>query len=368
MYRAHLDPFACLNEFNNDQWISLYTEIRETALESYNAQGMTRSKGGSYRNMNGEKGQYTFDLQCYGREICAKGKPVIREVNGPHKRTIWYVHDQLFVPRNQRDNNGMVMDHDDTQFLDGNDIEMGTIATKAPSNDGLTFLLHDDKLDISWKDNLAHQLSSEKYIQLSNFLSMEKAKGYTIYPPKNDIFSALHFCPLNEVKVVIVGQDPYHGAGQGHGLAFSVRMGVQPPPSLKNIFKELNNDLGMIPPKHGNLESWAKQGVLLLNSVLTVRHGEANSHANQGWEDFTDEIISIVNEQNEHVVFLLWGGPAAKKAQNVDDSKHTIIKCSHPSPLAASRTKSPFLGSNCFSRANTALEQFHQTPIDWMLP
>ena len=166
--------------------------------------------------------------------------------------------------------------------------------------------------------------------------------------------------------MVVLGQDPYHGFGQGHGLAFSVRKGIKPPPSLRNIFKEAMSDVGIDDPKNnGNLEGWAKQGVLLLNTVLTVRRGEANSHAKWGWEDFTDEVINTINENNESVVFLLWGSPAHKKAKKVDESKHTVIRTSHPSPLGATKTASPFLSSKCFSRANQALLAAGEEPIDW---
>ena len=155
--------------------------------------------------------------------------------------------------------------------------------------------------------------------------------GAIIYPPVHDVFAALNLCSLDNVKVVIVGQDPYHAPGQGNGLAFSVRREVKPPPSLLNIFKEAINDVGIDPPKHGSLEEWARQGVLLLNTVLTVRKGRANSHAKLGWEDFTDKVINIINQEKESVVFLLWGSPAAKKAKCVDESKHTIIRTSHVS-------------------------------------
>ena len=190
--------------------------------------------------------------------------------------------------------------------------------------------------------------------------------GATIYPPPQDIFSAFNLCTLEKVKVVIVGQDPYHGIGQGHGLAFSVRKDVPNPPSLRNIFKEAMSDVGIDDPKNtGNLEGWAKQGVLLLNTVLTVRRGEANSHAKWGWEQFTDEVIKTINEKNESFVFLLWGSPAHKKAKKVDESKHTVIRTSHPSPLGATKTASPFLSSKCFSRANKALIAYGKEPIDW---
>jgi uracil-DNA glycosylase len=219
--------------------------------------------------------------------------------------------------------------------------------------------------DPGWKESLANITSSATFKDLANFIENERQQGKTIYPPEEDIFSALNLCPLSQVRVVIVGQDPYHGRGQGHGLAFSVRKGIRPPPSLQNIFKEAINDVGIEPPSHGYLKCWAEQGVLLLNTVLTVREGEANSHANRGWEEFTDAIIETLNTQKEGLVFLLWGNPAAKKASGVDGSRHAIIKTSHPSPLGATKTKAPFLGSKCFSRANEALLQSGKESIDW---
>ena len=351
LYRANIDPFACLNELTVSQLRSLYNEIRNTALQSYASQGMTRS-GGSYRDANGNKGNFAFELQCYGREISANGKPVIREINGPHKRTIWYTEDQLFVPRAMRDEKGLIIANNfNEKSKNENDIDLSS-----------------SLLEEGWKNALSSMLLSDHFIKLSTRLSKERFEGAEIFPPQQHIFSALNLCPLDKVKVVIVGQDPYHGPGQGHGLAFSVQKGVRIPPSLMNIFKEANEDVGIDIPVHGNLEYWAKQGVLLLNTVLTVRRGKANSHAKMGWEEFTDEIISIVNNQQEHVVFLLWGNNAAKKAANVDDSKHFIIHCSHPSPLGAAKTKTPFLGSKCFSRANTALEKFGKETIDWNVP
>ena len=202
-----------------------------------------------------------------------------------------------------------------------------------------------------------------------------KASKHEIYPPHQDTFSALNLTPLSSVKVVIVGQDPYHGPNQAHGLCFSVKRGIAPPPSLKNIYRELVNDPLVkevtTMPKHGFLERWAKQGVLMINTVLTVRKGEANSHKNRGWESFTDEIIRAVDrtsrDHNTGVVFLLWGKPATKKATTILQSsgRHEVICTSHPSPLGATKTDSPFMGSRCFSRANKALENLGRTPIDW---
>ena len=224
-----------------------------------------------------------------------------------------------------------------------------------------------------WKGVLSDTLQkSESFSKLAVFLEEERLRGETVYPPSKDIFAALNLCPLDAVKVVIVGQDPYHGSGQGHGLAFSVRKGVRPPPSLLNIFKEVIDDVGIDDPKHGNLECWARQGVLLLNTVLTVREGEANSHAGKGWEEVTDAIIREVSERNQRadscgLVFLLWGNAAAKKVGRVliDEDAHTTIQTSHPSPLGATKTKSPFLGSRCFSLANKALIAMGLDPVNW---
>jgi uracil-DNA glycosylase len=207
-----------------------------------------------------------------------------------------------------------------------------------------------------------------------------KSSKVIIYPPVHDTFSALNLTPLDQVKVVIVGQDPYHGPNQAHGLCFSVRKGVRVPPSLLNIYKELVND-SAVPefttiPHHGFLERWAQQGVLMINTVLTVRKGEPNSHAKKGWEAVTDEIIRAVDRasvaRNTGIVFLLWGNPATVKAQTIlqcssskSSSRHKIICTSHPSPLGASKTKSPFMGSKCFSRANQALKELDHDPIDW---
>ena len=206
---------------------------------------------------------------------------------------------------------------------------------------------------------------------------MLRRQSTTIYPPLPDTFSALNYTPLDKVKVVIVGQDPYHGPGQGHGLAFSVRRGVQIPPSLRNIYKELMNDKDISNfrslPQHGYLERWARQGVLMINTVLTVRRGEANSHKNKGWETVTDDIIRAIDRRAKAngtgVVFLLWGKPATKKATTVlggtASTRHTIICTSHPSPLGATKTNSPFMGSKCFSKANQALKKIGMDEIDW---
>lgn len=279
-----------------------------------------------------------------------------KEVKGPHGRTIWYVEDeQLFMPSYQR-NLKVDSESSSNEPSSSSSSESGNRSFSEMPNQ-LT--------DAGWKSALSDYMASESFQSLLTQLQSEADAGVTVYPPAEDVFSALNLCPLNHVKCVIIGQDPYHQPGQAHGLAFSVQKGVKPPPSLQNIFKEAINDVGIVPPKHGNLQEWANQGVLLLNTVLTVRRGEANSHAKIGWEAFTDEIISTINEQKESVVFLLWGGPAAKKAKCVDESKHTVIRTSHPSPLGATKTASPFLSSRCFSRANEALVAAGKSPIDW---
>jgi uracil-DNA glycosylase len=199
---------------------------------------------------------------------------------------------------------------------------------------------------------------------LKGFLTAERQTGKTIYPKASEWFAALNTTPLDQVRVVILGQDPYHGEGQAHGLCFSVQHGVRPPPSLLNIYKEMQTDLGLHPPRHGNLEHWAKQGVLLLNSVLTVQANTAASHAGKGWEKFTDAVIREVNALPHPVVFILWGNYAQKKAAFVDASKHHIIKSAHPSPLSA---HNGFFGSKPFSRANAFLIESNQSTIDWRL-
>ena len=190
-------------------------------------------------------------------------------------------------------------------------------------------------------------------------------RGTTIYPQNSDVFNALACTPFSDVRVVILGQDPYHGPNQAHGLCFSVRPPVPPPPSLVNIFQELKSDLGIERPKHGCLESWARQGVLLLNAVLTVEAEKAGSHAGRGWEKFTDRVIQELNEKRSHLVFLLWGAYAQKKASFVDRSKHLVLEAPHPSPLSAHRG---FLGCRHFSKANAYLAANGQAPIDWRLP
>jgi uracil-DNA glycosylase len=195
-----------------------------------------------------------------------------------------------------------------------------------------------------------------------DFVAAEKRRGKTVYPSNDNIFRALDLTPIENVKVVILGQDPYHGPNQAHGLSFSVQKGVRVPPSLKNIYKELNADIGMPIPDHGFLEGWAKQGVLLLNTTLTVEAGQAASHQGRGWEDFTDAIIREVNNLSHPVVFMLWGSYAQKKADMIDRAKHLVLTAPHPSPLSAHRG---FLGCKHFSKANEFLKRQGQTEIDW---
>jgi len=225
------------------------------------------------------------------------------------------------------------------------------------------------KLHESWKAPLADEFASPYMDALKQFLLGERAKGKRIFPAGSEWFRALDLTPLDKVRVVILGQDPYHGAGQAHGLCFSVRPGVQPPPSLVNIYKELRDDLGIERPAHGFLEHWARQGVLLLNSVLTVEMGQAASHRDRGWEKFTDAIIRLVNAKPEPVVFLLWGSYAQKKAAFVDSidrgGHHLVLKAPHPSPLSA---HNGFFGCKHFSKTNAFLESKGLEPIDWALP
>jgi uracil-DNA glycosylase len=223
----------------------------------------------------------------------------------------------------------------------------------------------DVKMEESWKHELQDEFSQPYMQQLRAFLKDELDAGKKIYPKPSEIFNAFNHTPFGKVKVVILGQDPYHGPGQAHGLAFSVRPGVQPPPSLVNIFKELKNDLGIDRPKNGYLMPWADQGVLLLNSVLTVREGQAASHQKRGWERFTDKAIHLLAEKREHLVFVLWGAYAQKKGEFIDRKKHLVLESVHPSPLSASRG---FFGSRPFSKINSYLEAQGETPIDWSLP
>ncbi|WP_026480067.1 uracil-DNA glycosylase [Ahrensia sp. 13_GOM-1096m] len=216
----------------------------------------------------------------------------------------------------------------------------------------------------SWLNHLSQEFDSPYMAKLKAFLQSERDAGKQIFPPSELWFKALDMTPLDQVKIVILGQDPYHGPGQAHGLSFSVPQGVRTPPSLVNIFKELNSDLGIEPASHGNLEAWAQQGVLLLNSVLTVEAHRAGSHQKKGWETFTDAVIRLVNEQSRPIVFILWGAYAQAKASFVDESRHLVIRSVHPSPLSAHRG---FFGTKPFSKANAFLEKNDVTPIDWAL-
>ncbi|KRB61918.1 uracil-DNA glycosylase [Rhizobium sp. Root708] len=220
-------------------------------------------------------------------------------------------------------------------------------------------------LEDSWKAALATEFDSSYMLQLKAFLLAQREDGKRIFPRGSEYFRALDLTPLANVKVVILGQDPYHGFGQAHGLCFSVRPGVRIPPSLVNIYKELQTDLGIPPAKHGFLEHWARQGVLLLNSVLTVEESRAASHQGQGWEKFTDAVIRKVNDDCDAVVFMLWGSYAQRKAAFVDTSRHLVLKSVHPSPLSA---HNGFFGSRHFSKANAYLEAHGRAPIDWTLP
>ncbi len=221
------------------------------------------------------------------------------------------------------------------------------------------------KLPESWDAHLAEDFASPRMQALRSFIASEQGAGKQIFPRQDEWFRALDLTPLDKVRVVILGQDPYHGEGQAHGLCFSVQPGVRPPPSLVNIYKELESDLGLPRPKHGFLEHWAKQGVLLLNSVLTVEMAQAASHQRKGWEEFTDEIIRTVNAKADPVVFMLWGAYAQKKAAFVDGTRHLVLKAAHPSPLSA---HNGFLGCGHFSKANAFLSANGQAPIDWSLP
>lgn len=221
------------------------------------------------------------------------------------------------------------------------------------------------KLGDSWRAPLRGEFESPYMQALKRFLETEKAQGKRIFPKGSEYFRAMDLTPLDAVKVVILGQDPYHGEGQAHGLCFSVQPGVRTPPSLVNIYKELKSDLGLDPPRHGFLEQWARQGVLLLNSVLTVEMGKAASHQKRGWEEFTDAVIRLVNEKVEPVVFLLWGAYAQRKAAFVDPTRHLVLKAAHPSPLSA---HNGFLGCRHFSQANAFLDAKGRGAIDWALP
>ena len=219
------------------------------------------------------------------------------------------------------------------------------------------------KIEQSWKDALADEFGKPYFESLVRFLHKEKSEGKKIFPPGSQIFRAFDLTPLGRVKVVILGQDPYHGIGQAHGLSFSVPQGVPAPPSLKNIFKEIESDMGLKMSGYPNLESWANQGVLLLNAVLTVRCGEAASHSRIGWEQFTDAVIRYVSDHCDGVVFMLWGNFARGKKDLMDSERHCVLEAAHPSPLA----RGAFFGCRHFSKANAYLESCGREPIDWKL-
>ena len=220
------------------------------------------------------------------------------------------------------------------------------------------------KIEESWKRELDEEFHKEYFASLKEFLVTEKQNDFVVYPPGSLIFNAFNTTPFDSVKVIILGQDPYHGPGQAHGLSFSVQMGVKPPPSLVNIFKELRDDVGFKIPDHGNLEKWARQGVLLLNASLTVRAGQPASHQGHGWEQFTAAAVKKLSDKREGLVFLLWGKPAQEKEVLIDTFKHHVLKAPHPSPFSADRG---FFGCKHFSKANALLTAAGKTPIDWQL-
>lgn len=219
------------------------------------------------------------------------------------------------------------------------------------------------RIEASWLEVLEEEFRKDYFLQLKEFL-LEERKVYTVYPPGSRIFAAFNSTPFHSVKVVILGQDPYHGPGQAHGLCFSVPDGVRKPPSLVNIFKELQDDLGIQEPLNGNLEKWAAQGVLLLNATLTVRSNQAGSHQNKGWELFTDRVISIISEKKSGIVFLLWGNYAQAKVSLIDETKHLVLRAAHPSPFSVYRG---FYGCRHFSATNNFLSKSGMTPVDWSL-
>jgi uracil-DNA glycosylase len=222
----------------------------------------------------------------------------------------------------------------------------------------------DVKIEDSWKAALKQEFGKPYFLQITTFLKTEKMTGKTIYPPGGLIFNAFNTTPFDKVKIVLLGQDPYHGPGQAHGLSFSVQKGIPPPPSLINIFKELNNDIGMAIPSHGNLTHWAEQGVLLLNASLTVRANEPMSHAKIGWAEFTDAVIGKISAEKKNTVFLLWGKFAQEKQVLVDETRHLVLKAAHPSPFSADRG---FFGCKHFSKANAWLMSKGIDPVDWAL-
>ncbi|HIF9121432.1 TPA: uracil-DNA glycosylase [Photobacterium damselae] len=217
----------------------------------------------------------------------------------------------------------------------------------------------------SWQNFLQQQQQQEYFEQIQSYVANARQQGKVVYPPEEDVFSAFTATPLDQVKVVILGQDPYHGPDQAHGLSFSVKPGVKTPPSLANMYKELATDIeGFTIPEHGYLQSWAEQGVLLLNTVLTVEQGNAHSHAKIGWETFTDKVIEHIDQECEGVIFLLWGAHAQKKGKKINTQKHHVLKSAHPSPLSAYRG---FFGCQHFSQTNTLLQAMNKTPITWQV-
>ena len=396
LYRASVDPYATIEHVSLEEQLELFDQIRAVAQESYEAQQQPSNNDGDNRS-SGE-----YEMQCYGRQVAENGEPVLRDVNGPHGRTIHFVKSQL-KPHGSLNQHPYYVKllQGDASRLENPSLSSGSPPAPmrynskggpvprprpsvAPGVQGTPYPpetgpkkqqrrvnLSKGLVEESWKEALQPFMESDTFSTLEHFIQQELESGHTIYPPSNsEIFTALNVCPLEDVKVVILGQDPYISPGQAHGLAFSVKSGVKPPPSLRNIFQELMEE-GLIMEDsipHGNLEHWAKQGVLLLNTVLTVRAGQSNSHANQGWEDFTNAVVTqLVQRTNKRLVFLLWGNPAAQKASSCDipADRHIVIRTSHPSPLSASRTKSPFLGSGCFRKANEALQEMGEHPIDW---
>jgi uracil-DNA glycosylase len=220
-------------------------------------------------------------------------------------------------------------------------------------------------VEASWKQQLETEFQLPYMADLKQFLLQQKHLQKIIYPANSDIFNAFKYAPIDQVRVVILGQDPYHGPKQAHGLCFSVLPGIKPPPSLMNIYKELQQDLNIQPVKHGCLIPWAKQGVLLLNAVLTVEQGQPNSHQGKGWERFTDSVIALLNAGDKPIIFVLWGSYAQRKGENIDTQKHTVLTAAHPSPFSAHRG---FLGCKHFSKINSILTARGDTPIDWQLP
>lgn len=223
----------------------------------------------------------------------------------------------------------------------------------------------DVQLELGWKTALRDEFAKPYFLNLVQFVKQEVQRGKIIYPPGPMIFKAFELTPFDKVKVVILGQDPYHGQGQAHGLCFSVPSGLAFPPSLQNIFTELSTDLGISAPNHGDLSQWAKQGVLLINAVLTVQSGMAGSHQGKGWEQFTDAVIQVLNEQKDHLVFLLWGTYARNKGRLINRSRHLVLECGHPSPLSANRGH--WFGNRHFSQCNHYLANHNLSPINWNL-